>query len=44
MLIYEGHHDEACAGFHEAFVIYERLGHPDAEITRERLRELGCDL
>lgn len=38
----EGDTTSACAGFREALAIYERLQHPDAQITRERLQSLGC--
>lgn len=34
---------EARAGFREALALYERLGNPDAAITGQRLRDLGCD-
>jgi tetratricopeptide (TPR) repeat protein len=38
----EGQEAAACAGFREALVIYERLGNADADVTRQRLRSLGC--
>lgn len=38
----EGNAAAACAGFREALKLYERLNHPDAEITRQRLQALGC--
>jgi tetratricopeptide (TPR) repeat protein len=39
----EGENEAACAGFQEALAIYDQQGNPDAEITRERLRTLGCE-
>ncbi|MBF6589676.1 MAG: ATP-binding protein [Ktedonobacterales bacterium] len=38
----EGAHEAACAGFREALTIYEQLGSPEAEATRQRLLALGC--
>jgi hypothetical protein len=39
----EGDRDAACTGFREALAIYEQQRNANAEITRERLRELGCE-
>jgi hypothetical protein len=39
----EDHREAACAGFQEALALYEQLHDPDAQITRERLRDLGCE-
>jgi tetratricopeptide (TPR) repeat protein len=37
-----GDKDSACAGFRRALTIYERIGDPEAEVMRRRLRELEC--
>ncbi len=39
----EGNIPGACAGFRQALQIYKRLGNPDAEVTRRRLANLGCE-
>ena len=38
-----GEREAACTGFREALAIYGQQGNPDAAITRERLRKLGCE-
>ena len=40
----ENRRDTACDDFRQALSIYQKLHHPDVEITRERLRDLGCEL
>ena len=37
-----GSRDAACTGFKRARALYVQIEDPDAEITRQRLRNLGC--
>ena len=39
----ENRRDTACNDFRQALSIYHKVHHPDVGITRERLRELGCE-